>query len=101
MKKKDLRKLAEEIAYKYELTDGDGYGTDCVFIDDTIDAMFSFYEQTSKDMYPKEFVEFLQSECEGFNKGWRYYPSINSEIFTDYDSTGTIYQYWKDNIQGK
>ena len=39
--KQDLRKLAEEIAYKYELTDG-------VFIDDAINAMLSFHEQASK-----------------------------------------------------
>jgi len=49
MKTKDLRKLAEEIAYKYEITDSDGSGTDCVFIDDTIDAMLSFHEQASRD----------------------------------------------------
>ena len=54
METSELRKLAEEIAYKeiaykYELTYGYGHSTDCVFIDDTINAMLSFHEQASKD----------------------------------------------------
>ena len=95
--KQDLRKLAEEIAYKYELTDDDGYGTDCVFIDDTINAMLSFHEQASRDMYPKEFIIWKDFNC-SFNHNTGLYICKEHDYWQDLPN---LFVFYKDNIQGK
>ena len=43
----------------------------------------------------REFIDFLQSECEGFNKGWRYYKTNDFESgFLDFETTDELYNYW-------
>ena len=104
MKTKDLRKLAEEIAYKYEITDSDGSGTDCVFIDDTIDAMLSFYEQASKDMVDLKFVEWACFEDSGFeitfNQATNEHGFYSEKLHVFY-SLSELYQYYLTNIKNK
>jgi len=99
METKDLRKLAEEIAYKYEITDGDGCGTDCVFIDDTINAMLSFHEQASKDMFEREFVEWAIINVAILGVKGKFQLIDGPEL--EFDSLDELYQYWITNIKDK
>jgi hypothetical protein len=46
----------EEIAYKYEITDGDGCGTDCVFIDDVVTAIKEYASQKTLDIPTKKEI---------------------------------------------
>jgi hypothetical protein len=50
--------------------------------------------------YEKEFVEWLQKECEGFNNGWIVYD-ISFNICNKFDTTEQAYQFWLTNIKGK
>jgi hypothetical protein len=55
-----------------------------------------------KDYVEKEFCEFLQTKCEGFNKGWRYYKTNDYEKgFMDFDSTDGLHEYWLKEVKGK
>ena len=80
---KDLRKLVEEwfdknsTNYKWSRSRHH-----------TISMIVDFYKQTSKDMYPKEFIEWA---CKGL-----------LIIKGDHEMTMEgAYKFWKDNIQGK
>lgn len=68
-------------------------------------AMEEYAQERTKDMYPKEFVEWI-----GFEKGERlYYREISDTWF--YSSLYTVahkeytldelFQYWQNEIKGK
>jgi len=58
--------------------------------------------EDTEPSYPEEFVEFLQSECEGFNKGWRYYKTNDYENgFIDFKKTKELYNFWLNEIKDK
>ncbi len=54
---KTIKELAEELAYKYEIKDQEGIGTDCVFIDDVITAMQELTALISEHYVSKEEYE--------------------------------------------
>ena len=48
--------------------------------------------------YPKEFVEFLRLECEGFNNGWKYYKTMSPNDDIYFETTTDIFRYWSDEV---
>ena len=52
-----------------------------------INAMLCFHEQASKDIYPKEFVEWLMYD--GIIDEWKE------------TALSDLYQYWQTNIKDK
>ena len=103
---KDLRKLAEKILFKKDLIISENVKSDdeCrVEFEDAIDAMLSFHEQASKDMYPKEFVFWFKGQttfhqCVIEDEIFWYEPNWASNMEPKYYTFDEIYQYFKDNI---
>ena len=83
-----FRKVYRDIAYKYMIKDEHGEDTDCVFIDDVINAI----EECNNQFYPKEFIKFIiDSVC--FRK-----TSIIPKEDENWDGIKTLdelYDYWK------
>ena len=60
---KDLRKLAEEIVKEHENFDLTGNYNGELFVDNAIDAMLSFHEQASKDMFTTDDMLGFAEHC--------------------------------------
>ena len=97
---KDLRKLATDTYNKHfdKYIDNPDKNRDFL-----IDAMLSFHEQASKDMYPKEFVFWFKEQtvfyqCVIEDEIFWCEPNWTSNIEPKYYTFDEIYQYFKDNI---
>lgn len=65
---------------------------------ESISAMLAFHTEASKDMYPREFINWLSSKSIDYRRGMYYSDTDNGvREFTLSD----LYQYWQTNIQGK
>jgi len=66
--------------------------------------LLSFHEQASKDMYPKEFVEWLLTSCDtGIDDDetqMKWIVEVETHVI-EYMTTKQALKFWKDNIQGK
>jgi len=100
MKTKDLRKLATDIYNKHfdKYIDNPDKNRDFL-----IDAMLSFHEQASKDMYPKEFVEWKdENYYYSLEIYWkRVKTMIDITKVKKFYSLDELYQYYLTNIKNK
>jgi len=78
-------------------------------ISDVVDAMGEFAEsyaslrvaEATKEMYPKEFVEWLKENCDTINIGETIDPQwlweVRDRLITA--DTKKVFEYWKQNIR--
>ena len=102
---KDLRKLAEEkLNEKVQFKVNDDGVNLPLMLNAIIDAMLSFHEQASKDMVDLKFVEWACFEDSGFeitfNQATNEHGFYSEKLHVFY-SLSELYQYYKNNIQGK
>ena len=104
---KDLRKLAEELLikiYEPESKDCQTQKEDLQLaitlnpsVERIIDAMLSFHEKASKDMYPKEFVDWAIRKQNLIWSG--IYEEWQTSYAGNYHSLDDLFTYFKDNIK--
>jgi len=96
---KDLRKLAE-IWYDKNSMNYKGI----LSRHNAISMITDFHEQANKDMYPKEFVEWLLTSCDtGIDDDetqMKWIVEVETHVI-EYMTTKQALKFWKDNIQGK
>jgi len=98
METSELRKLAEEkLNEKVQFKVNDGVVNLPLMLNAIIDAMLSFHEQASKDMYPKEFIIWKDFNC-SFNHNTGLYICKEHDYWQDLPN---LFVFYKDNIQGK
>ena len=101
---KDLRKLAEERLDEYDQKHPyNGNNNYLYTIDEIIEFALFFHEQASRDMYPKEFIEWKdENYYYSFEIYWeRVKTMIDITKVKKFYSLDELYQYYLTNIKNK